>query len=230
MCFSPEISGTFFVMGTIVTVYTYLYQSKFAKYNYFTIGFYTLMELLQTLQYFFVNDCESKWNVVLTNVAYVFVIVQPLMWNTLYFYRSKGCSDRNIFKLAIILCIVWILWNVIMRVMYREERDAKYAACGGFTSTKTCTLRDPNKHLYWQWTSAYVPGVSAEFFMYLALWFVPALISQHEFYYGFGLMLTAFFTVLFVYMYGGRYEEFPSTWCLTSIPFAVFSLVSGMKP
>jgi len=56
--------------------------------------FYSLMEFLQTVQYFYVNQCSSATNTFLTEIAYVLVIVQPLMWNLFFYYRSdkNGCT------------------------------------------------------------------------------------------------------------------------------------------
>lgn len=229
MCFSPEMSGTFFLAGALATAYLYVHRKDYRPYTYVLVGFYTLMELLQTIQYFYVNQCGSNVNVFFTNVAYVFVLVQPFLWNLLYFLRSKNCEERGIFRVAIALCCVWMAWSVTLRLAYKKERDNKYAICNALTDTKTCTMREEGKHLYWKWTSAYVPGISAEYFMFMALWFVPALITKTERQTAIGLAFTAIFSIAFIHWYGGRLDEFASTWCLTSVPFALCAFIFGIN-
>ncbi len=86
MCYTPSMSFGLFITGVIFTYFFYV-NKKIIKdeYFYMIVLFYSFMELLQTIQYFYVNQCDNPINVILTNIAYLHVIVQPLMWNT-YFY------------------------------------------------------------------------------------------------------------------------------------------------
>jgi hypothetical protein len=148
------------------------------------------------------------------------------MWNTIFYLRNKGCEAKNIFKLAIVLCIVWIIWSVLLRLMYDDRKHAKYAHCDLINDTpSTCTKRDPGKHLYWQWTTGYIPSLSANFFMYLALWFVPALLVPTEQKVIVTIMVGAIVAAIVTYLYGGKMVEFPSVWCYMSVFMAIVSFL-----
>ena len=225
MCFSPKISAFFAFLGILGTAYSINNKSLMTLYTPYLVAFYTLMEILQTLQYRSVNKCDSE-NTFLTNCAYVLVIVQPLLWNTVFYLRNKGCN-RNVFLLAIILCIVWIAWNVSSRLMYDPTKHNEYNKCGIFNREKTCTKRDGERHLYWTWTSAYIPDLTANYFMYFCIWFIPALLVASERIVIILLMITALVGYFLNVLVGGKTIEFPSTWCYISIPFLLSSLFQG---
>lgn len=179
MCFSPEISGTFFLAGLLITIVSYQIDSIRKTHFHVIAAFYTLMELLQTVQYLYVNKCDDPRNKWLTEFAYVLVVVQPLLWNAIYYMRVSNKGDKSIFRLAIILCVVWIVGNVISRLRYTPEADDPLVKCGLFNNTKTCTYRDtPDTHLYWTWQTAHHRDFTANMFMYLCIWFIPALLVK----------------------------------------------------
>ena len=69
--------------------------------------------------------------------------------------------------------------NVYSRIAYDKDKESGYN-CGLFNHTKTCTRRDDDKsYLYWTWTTAHFKDLTANYFMYLALWFVPPLLAGH---------------------------------------------------
>jgi hypothetical protein len=225
MCFSPTISFAFFTAGAILTYLSYTNHATRGTYMYVLFAFYTLMELLQTLQYSVVNDCTSLLNILSTELAYVLITVQPLLWNTIFYFRSKDEKHKSIFKLAIVLCIIWIIMNVYARVSY----NPKYAndQCGLFNFNKTCTLRKTNtSHLYWRWKTNHYPDITANYFMYLCLWIVPALLVPNSRNSGIVILIGALFGCIITIFNGGSLIEFPAIWCYISVPLLVLGYVN----
>jgi len=209
------------IAGIILTIFA-INNDDLRKKNYHIIyGFYTCMEILQTIQYMYVNDCKKWQNPLLTNIAYVLVIVQPLLWNTVLYHNTSDIKYKHIFKLAIILCIVWIGMNIFSRINYTPE-DNKDNNCGLFNNTETCTYRKNDSHLYWKWTTRNYTDITANYFMYLCLWFIPALIVPSTRFTGIFLITGCIFAIIFTYAYGTNIIEFPSTWCLLSVPLLIF--------
>ena len=86
MCFNSPMSFSFATIGFLVTAYILRYNAALKKTGFhYILIYYSLMELLQGIQYFFINQCENLWNIYLTEFAYVLVIFQPLIWNLFYF-------------------------------------------------------------------------------------------------------------------------------------------------
>lgn len=217
MCFSPQISFTLFTAGAILTYLTYKDPNIRSSYMYVLFGFYTLMELLQTIQYSVVNQCDSPLNILTTEFAYLLVIVQPLMWNTIFFIRGKNDKNKSIFKLAIVFCVIWIAMNVYSRLTYNEKTAND--TCGFFNNSKTCTYRDTAaSHLYWKWKTNHLPDMTANYFMYLCLWFVPPLLVPETRLSGLVLTIGAIVGYTTTRMYGNNIFEFPAIWCYISVP------------
>ena len=78
MCFNQKYSATFAILG-IISLYIFKkFPNKGNNLLYIPIIFYTCMEILQTIQYNYVNNCDSM-NKFLTETAYILIIVQPIM-------------------------------------------------------------------------------------------------------------------------------------------------------
>lgn len=226
MCFSPRVSFSLFVFGAIMTAVSYRTPLLRKRYVHVLLGFYTVMELLQTVQYLFVNNC-NEYNRFFTNIAYVLVIVQPLMWNTV-FYTQVQPQYKPIFKLAMVMSALWIAMNVYSRISYKPSTAKN--ECGFFNHDKTCTYRDKKgSHLYWRWTTAHWGDMSANYFMYMCLWFVPALLVPGTRATSVVLAAGALFAYTITRMYGSTVQEFPSVWCLMSIPLFLLSIYEAFR-
>ena len=226
MCFTPKISGTLALIGIIMTVVAYQVKEYRAKYFYIITGFYTLMEILQTIQYAYVNECENPINKFLTEVAYLLIIVQPLLWNSLFYLRSTNQNDKRIFKVAIVMCIIWIVGNIYSRIGYRPDKEKQFTKCGFSYGDKTCTYRKTDSsHLYWKFQTRHFPDINANYFMYFVLWFVPALFVKETWFTSMFLMTSALIGFLLTLRYSATIFEFPSIWCYISIPVIITGFI-----
>jgi hypothetical protein len=226
MCFSPQVSFSLAVMGMYVTYLSYVIPELRKRKYYVLAAFYTVMELLQTAQYFTVNQCSKPINKLLTNVAFLLVIVQPLLWNCLVYLESRTNFQRGILALAIILCIVWMIWYTIGRIYYHIDGPKPCDKCNVFYDQgETCTKRKENQHLYWSWPTSSMNGFNANYFMFFALWFIPSLMVPHLRLSVTVLMLSALFSVYLVWRFNGTLITYASTWCYISVPVIVIGFV-----
>jgi hypothetical protein len=216
------------IIGTILAIIGYNLKIMKEDKFYLIIAFYTLMEILQAFQYSYVNQCESPINIILTNFAYILVIVQPLMWNIYFYNKITSQKDKGIFILAIALCLIWILLNIYLRLTYTPKFN-EYNKCGLFNNTKTCTLKDtPTSHLYWKWTTAHYHDFTANLFMYLCIWFIPALLVSDTRFTSIYLILGAIAGFLLTRTYGNSDFEIPSIWCFISIPIITLTFLKSV--
>jgi hypothetical protein len=172
------------------------------------------MELLQTVQHYLVNDCKNVWNRLLTEVAYIFVIVQPLLWNS-YFYLNSLNSEKGLFKVGIALSIAWIAFSVLGRLLYGSARFSNRPN-SWFYGDKVCTYQGAS-HLYWKWTGADLGEFNPTFIMYMCIWFIPALLSITHFSTALLIMLGALISLL-ITGYMGDMRGVSAAWCYISIP------------
>jgi hypothetical protein len=216
MCYSQEMSGLFTIMGTMASIITYKKQQHTGRYFWVLVLFYTIMELLQTVQYSYINLCGNYYNYIFTEVAYVLVLVQPLMWNTFFYINDR--VNRQRFSLAIAMCMVWIVVNIAARLTYTttnalDPRHSVYAA------GQVCT-RARGSHLFWEWTVADFKDLSANMFTYLLVWFVPGLFSSKYLKPHLVVIFSACIGALMA-LYAGQPKIFTSAWCYVSVPMMI---------
>lgn len=224
MCFSPMMSASFAVLGMIGTIVAWNTTKLRQHYTYVFFAFYTVMELLQTIQYFLVNKCDAWENKALNEFAYLLVIVQPLMWNII-FYNRVSKANKGIFIMSILLCILWIFMHLASRY---PALISKYGlSTDVYADSVSCTRRrSETSHLYWKWPIADFHGLDANWFMYLSLWFVPCLLVEETRPTGLILVIGAIIGALITYKYG-KTQEFASTWCFISIPLLMITMVDA---
>ena len=225
MCYNPSISFTFFLVGALTTAYVYFGKPELPYIGVpMILIFYTLMELLQTVQYKFVNQCDNIINKSLTEVAYLFVIVQPLLWNY-FFYINSDASEKKIFEVGMTLAGVWLIINVMSRVLY-TPRNRLTKEQSVFAGEKVCTKRKAS-HLFWEWTSANFGELNPNYLAHLMIWFIPALVSSKHRVAGSLLAVSALVGSLMTYLSGEMYI-FASAWCYISVPIVLFIIYIGI--
>lgn len=215
------MSFYFATAGLLTISYIYLFDQRFVKTGIqYILLFYTLMELLQGVQYYFINQCSNWINVFLTEIAYVFVLLQPTMWN-LFYYMNSNNYDKNIFLPAIWISIVWIIVQILSRVLYDKNADPQTKKNSVFASDKVCTKKKLT-HLYWEWTSANFGELNANFLTYLLIWFIPGLISTK-------FRSSSLILLLSCIIAGIAAIEpftFTSLWCYVSIPITMVVFIN----
>lgn len=210
----------FAVAGVAGIIYL-LQQKKQIPGLIMILAFYTLMELLQTGKYQITNECDNPINVVLTEVAYVFVVAQPLLWN-IFFYMNAAPNESLLFISGITLASVWAVFNVAGRILYTPE-NAQTRKDSVFASNKVCTYRDIS-HLYWKWKTANMGDMNANFLTHLMIWFIPALISITQRWTA-GVIAAGAAVSAAYSAYVGQAEAFTAAWCYISIPIVFIACI-----
>jgi hypothetical protein len=220
------MSFYFATAGILTVSYIYLFDQRFVKTGIqYILLFYTLMELLQGVQFYFINQCSNWINVFLTEIAYILVLLQPTMWNLFYYMNSNIC-DKNIFLPAIWISVIWIMVQILSRVLYDKNANPQTKKNSGFASDKVCTKKKLT-HLYWEWTSANFGELNANFLTYLLIWFIPALIST-KFRSSSLIILLSCIIAAIASIAANEPFTFTSLWCYVSIPITMAVLVNMM--
>jgi hypothetical protein len=235
MCFNQKISGSLALFGVVLLVLNHKYPSKDNNYLKIIIIFYTLMETLQTIQYSLVNNCDSV-NRFFTEISYIFVIVQPLMWNWIFLHKKRTNKLKNVHKgilqLAIVLCAIWIFANILRRFKfysnYNPSKNNDNLQNETLTGSTTCTYQKNDEHLYWNYEMFSIPGADANWFMYLVLWCIPGLLIN-EFISIFGIFIGLFISYIYIKVKKQSHHIMPSLWCLISIPTLLINTFAYYK-
>lgn len=216
MCYSTSMSLALGALGIATAIYLITYKPKLKyKYVLMVLLFYTVMEFLQAIQYLVVNKCDLFWNKLLTEFAYLLVILQPLMWNFFFYMNTSSPQDKRIFELGIAFSILWLVFNVFGRFMYGKT-DSQTREMSVFAGKEVCTKKKAS-HLYWEWTSGNLMDYTATYLWYLLLWFVPPLLVAEHRWTACVLMFSALMGGWMTYV-AGEPQIFASAWCYISVP------------
>eukprot|EP00775_Hariotina_reticulata_P012065 gene12064-12206_t len=85
-----------------------LVRGRSLKYVSLT-AYFTAMEVLQFLQYQVTDRCDSKWNQLLTLLAYIHVAFQPLVWNEFVFGLPQPAFCKRIISTAVDPVMHWVV-------------------------------------------------------------------------------------------------------------------------
>lgn len=218
MCYDSTSSCILGTVGVAVAVYIWMYAPTLRNMGVpYLLLFYSGMEFLQCLQYFVVNHCKDWRNVALTEIAYIYSILHPLVWN-IFFYANSVSSEKNIFAVGILLAILWMAVNILMRVLYKPT-NALRKEDSWFAGSTTCAKKQ-KAHVFWEWPSANLGDMNANYFMNLLIWFVPALVSTQFRPVALILIASAVFGA-YVSHVDGELFTFASTWCFFSVPIVI---------
>lgn len=217
MCYSTPMSFSFAVVGIVTASYIYFYDNLNYNYLPMLLIFYSIMEILQGVQYYFVNQCSNIINYMLTEFAYILVILQPLMWNFFYYKNSSGC-EKQLFITGMTLAICWMIVHIFTRLIYTKTNGMKFedSVYGG---DSICTKKQKS-HLYWQWTSANIFDLNPTMLMYLLVWFIPALISNKHRTTSIILILSFLLSLIVSYL-NNEIFVITSLWCYISVPIVL---------
>ena len=200
------------------------------------IFFFTLMEILQCVQYFFIagslgdRRCEMRMNRILTVVGYVHIHFQPYFTN--FFYQSfrhvKKWTKNEDAKWDLVgkLCLAQAALG-LLRLWSHGNHDAYYASTNDWLEgPKLCTYRGSH-HLAWSLplapSSYFLPNMGLHMF----LMFVPVLVigGLEELDAALFLFLTG--PVFASYVSANKHES-ASIWCFFSTMQCAIGAISAI--
>ncbi|AYV83436.1 MAG: transmembrane domain-containing protein [Hyperionvirus sp.] len=215
MCYSQHMSLAFAILGS--TAFYLIDKRKYGP-QATIIGFYTTMEILQTIQYNYLDQCDFLMTKFLTIIAHFLVCVQPSLWNWYRFKTNeKHCKIFSaFFWLGVIFAIFYTrrlvvgLLNPLAAIFSDNEMNV---------GKQICTLQGPS-HICWVLPYASFGGLEPNYFTYLLIWFFPSIYEDRYPIIKLIFWLTQITLISFI-----SYDkhENNSIWCLLSIPI-VFGL------
>ena len=217
MCFSENMSLAIGMTGLLTSIY---YRDKNINAS-LGIGYFALMEILQYFQYKVINQCNNKYNKLLTNIGYVHICFQPLFFN-IWLYAFTEKKDYKILYMSFLAGI--LLLSRLFNVKDDELCDTNNEPLCGYN---TCSFSG-KKHIAWnirlrtpgkKW---FTPSIGLHFFM----WVIPIL-TNFELKPIIALLITApYFGLLLT----DNIHEQPAIWCYTAIGQMILTYYFINKP
>lgn len=217
MCFTQSISLVFSIIGFSSSFYFYKIKKPFSYYIHGV--FYSTMELLQFIQYFYINQCNTNININLTYIAYILIWLQPLLFN--YYYLLITNKNKIVFIYNIYLSFIIFLLSldrVFIHFLHPHQNRIDEIASG-----ITCTYSG-SKHLYWNFDMKTNHGIEVNYLWYVILICFPALwidnIKK-----GLFIIITFLSGLMISNYYTQNMNETIPFWCVLSIPYLMTSYI-----
>mmetsp|Transcript_115654 Transcript_115654/g.162554 ORF Transcript_115654/g.162554 Transcript_115654/m.162554 type:complete len:254 (+) Transcript_115654:2-763(+) len=213
MCFNQPMSFAMAAFGFLVSALC-LYKSRNLRLSGGVFFFFT-MEFLQGFQYFWIDDCGSTINQVLTYLGFIHIVWQPFFTHLICSSLALDKVKKGQYSLILGLCAIGAVW-LLARSFVAATNVPITAECPTtewIRGTELCTYSG-NLHLAWSIPlgdqTYFWPGASVHFF----LMFAPFMVMGRTMaILGTFLMITG--PVLASYITSNLQEQ-ASIWCFYS--------------
>ena len=216
MCFDQKSSGAFAAIGLFLSIFVYKKTGNTALAS--GIFFFFTMEFLQFVQYFFIDDCDSQVNQILTLVGFLRICLQPYFTHVLN--TSLTRSERVLTQFRAVKKLALLGGGLLFMRYFAShwQMSPPTDACPShewLRGEKLCTYSG-RFHLAWSVPmydpTYYSPGSAIHSFLMFAPFFIfnkPMMWVQGFFLFLTGPALAAFVTP--------NLQEQASIWCFFSI-------------
>lgn len=209
MCWSFEASATLATLGFAATGYAAAKREPPALWV--PLGYFSIMEGLQTYAYLVLNDCAQPGNQLVTYLSYLHICFQPFFINALSLHFIPQPVARRIAPWAYALCFASSL--VMLTQLYPFSWAGQCLAGTALCGQRLCSVAG-NWHIAWEipsndllrnWWGVFPTYIVTAFTL-------PALYGSWR--------ITLFHLVtgpIFAYALTGNMNEWPAVWCLLSV-------------
>lgn len=231
MCFTQKHSLFFWILGTGLAAY--LKQLGTPLYAWLPVLYFSSMEFLQYLQYFYIDNCEHHVNKALTLLAYVHIAFQGVFINLWYSYFMSESERSAFLKWVIPLSLIAGILMIITRFEWLLPKLGNYATekCDGeYMCGKDICSYYGGKHVAWRFPlvregdNYFTPGISLHFFLF----FIPILTVAKGKYFLLPLVLLLLGPYL-SYRISPHKNEHPAIWCLMFVSHLFITLLKAHK-
>ncbi|AYV78048.1 MAG: hypothetical protein Edafosvirus4_32 [Edafosvirus sp.] len=212
MCYNQSMSLSFAILGIIGWCVT---DKKKYGPEAMIIAFYTTMEILQTIQYSYLDLCNTFENKFLTIIAHILVCVQPSLWN--WYRMRKNNNNRKIFTAFFWAGIIFAVFYTLRLFWGWLDTTANFPIYEMNVGKTMCTIQGPS-HVCWMLPYASFQGLEPNYFTYLLIWFFPTLYEDT-----YWLPKITFWIgqIALVHWTTPSMHENNSVWCLWSVPLFI---------
>jgi hypothetical protein len=229
MCWNGQASATLATIGIATTVYAAWKREPTPLW--ISLGYFSLMELLQAFTYSVINECENPANQIATLFGYLHITFQPFFINAVALYFVPPIVRKRMAAPAFVICFACSIFMLFQLFPFdwAGTCDPRRPLCG----ERLCSVRG-NWHIAWEVPTNGIGNSFADsMFAPLRDGFPSYLLA------GFlvPLLYGSWRIVLYHYVLGpwlawhltSNVNEFPAIWCLLSIGILLIVVKSPLR-
>ena len=220
MCWSLEASLGIAALGVGATAYAAYKKEPMPVLA--TVGFFSLMELLQAYNYLVVDACSEPANQVSALLAYLHIVFQPFFINAMSLYFIPPAVAKRVAPFAYTLCFVMAV--VMLVQIYPFDWAGACTLDRPLCGARMCAVSG-SWHIAWDipingiwdklgwWPTYFLPG-----------FLLPVLYGSWR------MTLFHFLTgPAPAFLLTDNPNEWPAIWCLFSLGLILIALVTPIR-
>ncbi len=228
MCWTQEISLAFGVAGTVTAVYkTYTTPEENIKNLTIPLFFFCVMELLQFFSYFYIDNCTSSSNQLLTLLSYLHICLQPIFFNMMYMYFIPVRIKNKIRKYVYAACAIFsfIMFMRVYPALFPWEGSVAYkceqgqALCG----ENMCSVSG-DWHIAWEVPLYNLPYIGNTPSYFTAVFLIPLLYGAWK-----AVLVGSIFGPIIALVLSKNPNEQPAIWCLFSVALFIIVMYTPLQ-
>ncbi len=217
MCWNGQASSVLATVGILSTGYAIYKKEPFPLW--ISLGYFSLMELLQAFTYSVINQCDNPSNQIATLLGYLHITFQPFFINAVSLYFINQNVARKVAPFVYTICFFAAILMLLQLYPFdwAGHCDPRRPLCGELL----CSLRG-NWHIAWSvptngignaLTRSGILGLRNGFPGYVIAGFIlPLLYGSWRF-----TFYHIFLGMGLARMTTNNLNEWPAIWCLLSI-------------
>jgi len=231
MCWSGEASAVLASIGLGTTLYCAIKKTPPALW--ITLGYFSLMELLQAFTYQVINQCGSETNQILTLLGYLHICFQPFFVNCISMHFLPKEKQAKIMLPAYSICFVATL---IMLIQLQHFSWSGMCVPGEPLCAKILCSVSGNWHIAWDIPlNGIAITIKTSFFSFrlpafIAAYFVASFLMPFVYGVWRGTIFHLLFGPFLAWLTTDNMNEWPAVWCLLSIGIIMLVLKVRLSP
>lgn len=222
MCWTQGVSLALGAAGVATAIYkTKNKKDKNIKELTIPLLFFSGMEILQFFSYFYINQCDTTGNQLLTYLSYIHICLQPFFFNMMYLYFIPDKIQKAIKPYVYSICLLLSIF-MILRLFPLEGSTIctdGQILCG----TNVCSVSG-NWHIAWQpplhnlMYTGWIPSY------FLAVFIMPLLYGAWK-----PVLVGSIAGPLLAYTSTTNVNEQPAIWCLFSVLIFIIVMDTSLQ-
>jgi len=206
MCWSGEASAVLATIG--ISTACYLAIKKEHRALYISLGYFSLMELLQAFTYTVIDQCQLPLNQVLTFLGYLHIVYQPFFVNMVSLYFIPQNVARRIAPIVYFFC--FIASTLMLLKLYPFQWAGRCNTLSEPVCGSVLCSYSGNWHIAWDLPLNNFPMTITVYC--LAAFLLPFLYGSWRV--TIGHLVSGPMVAIFL---NTKKNEWPAVWCLLSI-------------
>ncbi len=231
MCWSGEASAVLATIGLSTAVYSCV--KKMPKVMWVTLGYFSLMELLQAFTYTVIDQCGSHLNQVLTLFGYLHIAFQPFFINAVSMYFLPAKKRALVMVPAYTICFAASI--VMLMQLFPFEWAGVCVPREPLCASQLCSVSG-NWHIAWDiplngfGVTVPIPFFSFHIGAYLLAYMLAGFVMPFAYGVWRGTIFHFVMGPMLAWLTTDNMNEWPAIWCLLSIGIVMMVIKVRMDP